>query len=106
MGSVVSAALEARDSTTAALVYDYLRASRDMLLAPITATQATQLLSALRDKPDKVVEVISMLQQGTLGVRANPQHYAVALQALVDAPHEAKRVFELALKHKMVCQLP
>ncbi len=100
IGSVVSAALDARDSATAAMVCDYLRSTRDLVLAPTTATQ---LLSALRGKPDKVVEVISTLQQGTLGVYANPQHYAVALQALVAAPTEAKQVFELALKHEMVC---
>jgi hypothetical protein len=99
-GSVISAALEAKDSATAELVYYYVCSSRGLLLAPTTATQ---LLSALRGKPGKVVEVISTLQQGSLGVRADPQHYAVALQALADAPNEARRVFELALKHKMVC---
>ncbi len=77
-----------------------MRSTRGLLLAPITASQ---LLSALRGKPDKVVEVILTLQQGTLGVRADPQHFAVALQALVVAPNHAKIVFELALKHKMVC---
>jgi hypothetical protein len=99
-GSVISAALEARDSATAVLVCDYLRSTRGLVLVPITATQ---LLSALRGKPDKVVEVIVALQQGTLGVRADSQHYTVALQALVDAPYEANRVFELACKHRMVC---
>jgi hypothetical protein len=100
IGSAISAALEAKDSATAALIHEFLCSTRGLLLVPITATQ---LLSALRGKPDKVVEVISMLQQGTLGVCADSQHYAVALQALVDAPNEATRVFELALKYKMVC---
>jgi hypothetical protein len=100
IGSVVSAALEAKDAATAALVCDYLRSTCGLTLAPTTATQ---LLSALRGKPDKVVEVISTLQQGTLGVHADPQHYAVALQALVDAPSEAEMVFDLARKYKMVC---
>jgi hypothetical protein len=102
IGSVVSAALEAKDSATAVLVFDYVSSSRGLLLAPTTATQ---LLSALRGNPCKVVEVISTLQQGSLGVRADPQHYAVALQALVDSPSEAKRVFDLALTHRMVCVL-
>jgi hypothetical protein len=100
IGSAVSAALEARDSATAALVCDYVRATRGLVLSPATAMQ---LLSALRGKPGKVVEVISTLQQGSLGVSAKPQHYAVALQALVDAPSEAHHVFEMACTHGMVC---
>ncbi len=53
----------------------------------------------------KLAWIAGTLQQGSLGVRANSQHFTVALQALMDAPTTAERVFELALKHRMVSSL-
>jgi hypothetical protein len=100
IGSVLTATLEAKNASLAASVWAFLRSSPHL---PLEEAHVSQLLSALRGRPDLVVEAVTALQQGSLGgVRANAQHFAVALQAVVGAPEEAKRVYELAFKHNMV----
>jgi len=102
IGSVVSSALEAKDTSTAASVWSYLRSLRSYPLLPLGDAHFTQLLCALRGRPDLVVELITALQEGTLSVRADVKHFGAALQSLTYAPEEFKRVFELARKHKQV----
>ena len=48
------------------------------------------------------MDMVTELLQGRLGVRAQAKHLTAALQALSDAPKEAKRVFELASECNMV----
>lgn len=97
--SVVSAALEAKDSTTAASIWTFLRSSPHL---PLPVTTTSQLLRALCGKPDLVVEMITTLQQETR-VRLNAQHFVVAMQALANVPTQTRKMFELALQHNMVC---
>ena len=60
-----------------------------------------QLRSALRDRPDLVLDMVTELLQGRLGV-AQIKHLTTALQALSNDPKETKRVFELASERNMV----
>ena len=99
VGSVVSSVLEAKDTATAASVWAFVRSSPWL---PLSDTIIIQLLSALRDRPDLVMEMVTELLQGRLGVRAQVKHLNAALKALSNAPKEAKRVFELASERKMV----
>ena len=54
------------------------------------------------DRLDLVLGMVTELLQGCLGVRAHVKHLTAALQALSNAPKEAKRVVELASKRNMV----
>ncbi len=101
IGSSISAALEAKDAATAASIADFLVSLPRVSLA---ASNVTQLLSALRGgkTPDKVVAVVDALVKGRLGGCAGPIHLNIALQALVDAPREAKMVFNMAGTRQMV----
>ena len=99
VGSVVSSVLEAKDTTTAASVWGFVRSSPWL---SVNDGLVIQLLGALRDRPDLVMEVVTEVLKGSLGVRAQVKHMNAALQALSNAPKEAKRVFELASERKMV----
>ena len=77
VGCVVSSALEAKDSATAASVWEFLRSSRSVR---IDDALMIQLLGTLRDKPHLVVELVTDLLQGKLGVRALVKHLNAALQ--------------------------
>ncbi len=99
IGSVVSSALEAKDTATAMSVWEFWSSTPRL---PVAEVHVSQLLSALRGRPDLVLEVIAALLQGDLGVRANAKHFTIAMQAVVNSPKVAKQVFELAGKHKMV----
>ena len=99
IGSVVSSVLEAKDTATAASVWEFVRSTPSL---PLNGAIIIQLLRALRGKPDLVVELITELLQGNLGVRAQVKHLNVALQALSNAPKWAKRVFQMASERKMV----
>ncbi len=59
IGSVVSSALEARDTATAASVWVFLRSSSPRL--PLAEAHVSQLLSALRGRPDLVVDVVLLV---------------------------------------------
>ena len=99
MGSVVSATLEAQDSSTAASVWEFVRSSPWL---PVHDSIVIQLLGALCDRPDLVMELVTELLQGRLGVRAQVKYLNAALKALSTAPKEAKRIFELASERNMV----
>ncbi len=101
IGSVVSAVLEARDAATASLVWKFLLSLPRLLLDDAIVIQ---LLSALRGKHHDVVEVITPFAARKIGRACqSPRTSCAALQALVSAPTEARRMFELALTHNMVC---
>ena len=99
IGSVVSSVFEAKDTATAASVWEFVRSSPWL---PVHDTIVIQLLGALRGRPDLVMELVTELLQGRLGVPAEVKHLCAALQALSNAPKEARRVFELASERKMV----
>jgi hypothetical protein len=99
VGSVVASVLEAKDTTTAASVWAFVRSSPWLSLSD---ANIIQLLSALRERPDLVMDMVTELLQGRLGVHANVKHLTAALKALSNAPNEAKRVFELASERNMV----
>ena len=99
VGSVVSSVLEAKDTTTAASVWEFVRSSPWFSVDDVIVIQ---LLGALRDRPDLIIELVTELLQGSLGVRAQIKHLNAALQALSNAPKDAKRVFELASECNMV----
>ena len=103
IGSVVSAVLEAKDTATAASVWEFVRSSPRL---PLQDAHVIQLLGALRGRPDLVVELVTDLLQGSLRVCAQVKHLNAALQALANAPKEAKGVFELANENKMVSLSP
>ena len=99
IGSVVSSVLEAKDTATAASVWEFMRSSPRL---PLDDTHIIQLLSALHNRPDLVVELVTDLLQGSLSVRAHVKHFSVALKALAKAPKEANMVFELASTRNLV----
>ena len=85
---------DASTAASASAVWSYVRSHPDV---PIKEVTATQLLSALSGRPDLVVDVIRALHRGDLSVRANPQHFATALQSLAAAGdvERAKEVYGL-----------
>ena len=99
VGSVVASVLEAKDTATAASVWAFVRSSPWL---PLSDSIIIQLLGALRDRPDLVMDMVTQLLQGRLGVRAHVKHLTAALKAVSNAPNEAKRVFELASERNMV----
>ncbi len=89
IGSVISAVVEAKDSTTAASVWSYLRLRLSSL--PSSPLLASQLLNALSGQPELIEEVITLLHQGKLkGATADAQHYATAIRGLCD-PKDVER---------------
>jgi hypothetical protein len=103
IGSVLSSVLEAKDAATASSVWGFLHTNPQL---PLDETHVLQLLLALRGRPDLVVDVVTALEQGSLGVRAESKYFNAAIQTLVDTPDAAKRVFELASKCNMVVSHP
>jgi len=99
VGSVVALVLEAKDTVTAASVWAFVSSSP---LLPLSDSINIQLLEALRDRPDLVMDMITQLLQGRLGVRAHVKHLTAALKTVSKAPNEAKKVFELASERTMV----
>ena len=99
VGSVVSSVLEAKDTATAASVCEFVCSSPWLRVDDVIVIQ---LLGALRGRPDLIMELVTELLQGSLGVHAQVKHLNAALQALSNAPEYAKRVFELASERKMV----
>ena len=81
-------------ATAASAVWDYLRSHPRVGINEATATQLLQALSA---RPDLVVDVITALHRGALAIRANPQHFAIALTSLAASKDvlRAKEVYRL-----------
>ena len=95
----MSSVLEAKDTVTAASVWEFVRSSPWL---PVNEAIIIQLLGALRGRPDLVMELVTELLQGSLGVRAQVKHLNAALSALSNDPKEVAKVFELASERKMV----
>ena len=86
----------------AASVWAFVRSSPWL---PVPDTIIIHLLSALRDRPDLVMDMVTELLQGRLSVRAQVKHLNVALQALSNASKAATTVFELVSKRNMIILL-